>query len=169
VHRPPAAIGDEQMEHTTQRLARSLGRVRRPRGLAHSRGQAMVEFGLVLPVFVLLLVGMMDFGFALYSRMTIINAAREGARAAVTAPDPTVIPALVSAAVTDASEGLAVGTSVSCVAIATSPGPCSFDTATSSQPGDAVAVTATYTYQTFFPLFFGATFDLGSTVQMVRE
>ena len=129
----------------------------------------MVEFGLVLPIFILILVGMMDFGFALFSRMTVINAAREGARAAVTAPDPTVIPVLVSAAVTDAAEGLAVGTSVSCVAIATTPGPCSFSTATSSQPGDAVRVTATYTYQTFFPLFFGATFDLGATVQMVRE
>jgi Flp pilus assembly protein TadG len=157
------------MEHKTPRRILRIGLPRRTRGSDHSRGQAMVEFGLVLPIFVLLLVGMMDFGVALYSRMTVINAAREGARAAVTAPDPTVIPVLVNSAANAAANGLTIGTSVSCVAIATSPGPCSFATATSSKPGDAVSVAASYTYQTFFPLFFGATFDLGSTVQMVRE
>ena len=157
------------MEHETQRPAGAARRRGRARSQAPTRGQALVEFALVLPVFVLLLIGMMDFGFALYSRMTVINAAREGARAAVTAPDPTVIPVLVQSRVTGAANGLSVGATTTCIAIKTSPGPCTFATITSSKPGDAVRVTVTYTYQTFFPLFFGATFDLGSTVQMVRE
>jgi Flp pilus assembly protein TadG len=151
------------MEHHTQPLAETARRRRR------TRGQALVEFALVLPIFMLLVAGMLDFGLALYSRMTVINAAREGARAAVTAPDTTQIPLLVPSAVLNSANGLSVGASVSCVAIATNPGPCTFSTATSSKPGDAVKVTATYTYHTFFPLLFGATFELGSSVQMVLE
>jgi Flp pilus assembly protein TadG len=48
-----------------------------------SRGQSMVEFALILPVFVLLLVGILDVGRAVYSYNTINNAAREGARWAI--------------------------------------------------------------------------------------
>ena len=50
---------------------------------SRKRGQAMVEFALVIPIFMLVLSGILDFGFMLYSRMTVINSAREGARAAV--------------------------------------------------------------------------------------
>lgn len=44
-----------------------------------SRGQAMVEFALVLPIFVLFLVIAIDFGRVYYSYVAINNAAREGA------------------------------------------------------------------------------------------
>ena len=131
----------------------------------------MVEFALILPVFMLVLSGVLDFGFLLYSRMTVINAAREGARSAVIAPDPTTIPSVAHGKVLSVSGGLTAGyltTSTSCVAIKTS-GSCSFATTTSSQAGDAVAVTVTYQYHTFFPLLFGSKFDLKSTVQMVME
>ena len=37
------------------------------------------------------------------------------------------------------------------------------------QPGDAVKVTVNYGYRTFFPLFFGSTVNMSSTVQMVLE
>lgn len=49
----------------------------------HARGQSLVEFALILPIFVLLLVGIFDFGRAIYAFNTINNAAREGARLAV--------------------------------------------------------------------------------------
>ena len=48
----------------------------------HGRGQAIVEFALILPIFVLLLVGVLDFGRAIYAYNTINNAAREGGRLA---------------------------------------------------------------------------------------
>ncbi len=48
-----------------------------------SRGQSIVEFALILPVFVLLLVGILDLGRAVYAFNTINNAAREGARLAI--------------------------------------------------------------------------------------
>jgi Flp pilus assembly protein TadG len=129
----------------------------------------MVEFALVIPVFLLILAGLLDFGFMLYSRMGVINATREGARAAVTAADPTTIPSVATGAARNAATGIgsAVTVATSCVHIVSAS--CDWSTKTSSQPGDAVSVTVTYTYHTFFPLFFGATIPMSSTVQMVLE
>jgi len=45
-------------------------------------GQALVEFTMVLPIFVLLLFGMIDFGRGFYTWLLLTNAAREGARVA---------------------------------------------------------------------------------------
>lgn len=47
------------------------------------RGQALVEFALILPIFVLLLVGILDFGRGVFAFNTLNNAAREGARVAI--------------------------------------------------------------------------------------
>ena len=44
------------------------------------RGQAMVEFALIVPVLVMLTFGMLDLGRAFYFQEAIANAAREGAR-----------------------------------------------------------------------------------------
>jgi len=46
-------------------------------------GQSMVEFALILPVFVLMLVGLFDVGRAVYAYNTINNAAREAGRLAI--------------------------------------------------------------------------------------
>jgi Flp pilus assembly protein TadG len=48
----------------------------------HRRGQALVEFALVIPVFLLLLFGVVDFGRLIYMNSTVSQAAREGARLA---------------------------------------------------------------------------------------
>lgn len=48
-----------------------------------SRGQSLVEFALILPIFVLLLVGILDFGRAVFAFNTLNNAAREGGRVAI--------------------------------------------------------------------------------------
>src|SRR5688500_18998646 len=47
------------------------------------RGQALVEFALVLPLFILMLVGVFDFGRIIWARNALENAAREGARFAI--------------------------------------------------------------------------------------
>jgi Flp pilus assembly protein TadG len=47
------------------------------------RGQALVEFALILPIFVLILVGLFDFGRAIYAFNTVNQAAREAARLAI--------------------------------------------------------------------------------------
>ncbi len=46
-------------------------------------GQSAVEFALVLPILLLLLIGVFDFGRAFYYYNAVANAAREGARAGV--------------------------------------------------------------------------------------
>jgi Flp pilus assembly protein TadG len=45
------------------------------------RGQSTVEFALLVPVFLLLLFGITDFGRVMYQQMLVTEAAREGARA----------------------------------------------------------------------------------------
>jgi Flp pilus assembly protein TadG len=50
----------------------------------------MVEFALVVPVFMLLLLGMLEFGFLLNHNMTIAYASREGARAGAAMADGSV-------------------------------------------------------------------------------
>jgi Flp pilus assembly protein TadG len=47
-----------------------------------------VEFALVLPVLLLLLVGMMEFALLLYNQQVITNASREGARFGIVARTP---------------------------------------------------------------------------------
>lgn len=46
------------------------------------RGQTLVEFALVFPVFILLLFGLLDMGRFVYLNSTLSQAAREGARVA---------------------------------------------------------------------------------------
>lgn len=58
-------------------------RFRRGGRREHRRGQTLVEFGLILPVFVLLLMGIFDMGRAVYAYNTISNAAREAVRVAI--------------------------------------------------------------------------------------
>ena len=126
----------------------------------------MVEFAIVIPVFLLILCGIMDFGFALYSRMTVINAAREGARVATTmTEDASAIPAAISNQVTAAAGGLSVSTS-SCRVPKGSSNCVGFGGAAA---GDSVRVTVTYVHHAFFPLLFGLSIPMSSTVQMVLE
>ena len=54
-----------------------------------SRGQSLVEFALVLPLFLLLVFGIMDLGLAVLSYNSITNAAREGVRLAIVNQDAT--------------------------------------------------------------------------------
>jgi len=58
----------------------------RPRD-AHrkSRGQALVEFAIVVPIFMLLLFALLDFGRVIYAQQTITQDAREGARVGLVA------------------------------------------------------------------------------------
>lgn len=44
------------------------------------RGQALLEFAFVVPIFLVLVLGVVDFSWALRSWITVTNSAREGAR-----------------------------------------------------------------------------------------
>lgn len=47
------------------------------------RGQSLVEFAMVLPIFLMLLVGIFDLGHVVWTNDVVANAAREGARYAI--------------------------------------------------------------------------------------
>jgi len=101
-----------------------------PRLDRHSRrrGQSMVETALVLPVIVLLLTGMVDFGRAFYHNVVLASAVREGARIASDSKASTSdITTAVSAA---APSGL-----LTC---------CTVTPSGTRRSGDTVVVTATY-------------------------
>jgi len=54
------------------------------------RGQSLTEFALILPVLVLLVMAILDFGRAVYAYSVVANAAREGARFAAVSPNDSV-------------------------------------------------------------------------------
>ena len=73
---------------------------------SRSAGQALVEFAFVLPVLLLLMVAIVDFGIIFYTQMTVTNAAWEGARAGATIVDPTQGDQEITGAVQAAAYGL---------------------------------------------------------------
>jgi len=64
----------------------------------NNRGQAVVEFALVFPLFVWLMLGMIDFGRIFHELIVVSHAAREGARVAAVGKDNNAIEAAVQAA-----------------------------------------------------------------------
>jgi Flp pilus assembly protein TadG len=59
--------------------------------LQREDGVVAVEFAIVLPVLLLILFGIIEFGFVLFEKQVITNASREGARAGIVqaAPKPS--------------------------------------------------------------------------------
>jgi Flp pilus assembly protein TadG len=102
---------------------------------------------LVLPVLLLLIFGLIDFGRMMNAQITLTEAAREGARASVLGANPT---AAVNAASKNLSGvGIDPSASVSCPSNPT--------------PADNATVTTTYTFHFVTPVgaiakLFGGTF-----------
>lgn len=53
------------------------------KGIKDEKGQAMVEFALILPIFLLILCGILDMGWLFYNQLNLNNVCREGTRYAV--------------------------------------------------------------------------------------
>jgi Flp pilus assembly protein TadG len=133
---------------------------------AGARGQSVVEFALVFPVFVLVLAGIIDFGLGLFSYMSMINGAREGARLGVVVSDKTNLPSTVQSRVTGMAAGLDPGeltVTTTCVRVSVA---C---TEPQWQPGDAVRVVVDYTYHMVWPLTFGTQIPMRASVEMRIE
>jgi len=121
-------------------------------------GQSLVEFAIVLPLLVLILIGIFDLGRAFYSLITITNAAREGARYATFYPNN--ITGIQNIAVGEASgSGInIIGTNVTRT--------CPTGSCTSGNP---VLVTVQYQYNFILNFFVpnGVTFT--RSVQMMIQ
>lgn len=146
----------------------------RRRARRRSLGQSLVEFALVIPIFLGILFAILDFGYLLYSRITLINATREGAHAAVVQIDnPQGIPVIVSSAIQANAPGLVwsdVTVTTTCVALPANHGSCNFGSNPDAlMSGDQINVATSYVYHSFFARFFGQTITFGTSVRMVVE
>jgi len=123
------------------------------------KGQSLVEFALVVPLLLLLVIGIAEFGRAWMTRNILTGAAREAVRVlAVPAPAGGVSPATTRANQVLASAGITTA-SVSVVDAA--------------GPFGAVTVTVDYNFPVviagFIPGLNNATVPLSSTTTMRRE
>ena len=127
------------------------GRLRVLRG--RERGAAAVEFALVLPLLIVLLLGIIDFGLYYYNDLQLTHAARDAARYL----------SVNNLAGADAAISGATLVSTSIDARGMSP-------ATSGQPA-TVTLHATYSFLTPLPLIvgIGRTLGINASVVMRRE
>jgi PKD repeat protein len=140
-----------------------------------SRGQSAVEFALVLPVFMLLLLIAVDFGRLFFTNIEVNNAAREGASYAATNPtDATGIQAhLVQETNAQAQRG--AGTISAPTVICKDPTNANVVIACSTATGGAgqgytVTVSATEPFTFFTPLingFFNNNLNIGASATAV--
>lgn len=73
--------------------------------LKNSQGQALVEFALVIPIFLLLVLGMMDIGIVLNQYIVVTEAAREGVRSAALGSSDTITIAVAKLAAATIDQG----------------------------------------------------------------
>ena len=88
-------------------VAHRLARAARPKpgaGPAGQQGAAAVEFALVLPLLMALLVGVVDVGLALYDKAVLTHASREGARAGIVLRSPKLSTSEITAIVLQRSQ-----------------------------------------------------------------
>jgi len=62
-------------------------------------GASAVEFALLLPLLMMVLFGIIEFGFALYRQAILTNASREGARLEIVQSIPAITNAQIDAAI----------------------------------------------------------------------
>jgi PKD repeat protein len=142
--------------------------VARPSRHKVGRGQAMVEFALVVPLFMLLLLAAVDFGRMFFSYVQINNAAREAAAYAATAPTDTtaILARAQSEKNVQAQRGEnAITISTSCVNAAGTTIACSTSSA-GAGAGSQIKVVATEPFNFLTPFiggFFGSPFNISAS------
>jgi Flp pilus assembly protein TadG len=126
-----------------------------------SRGQSMVEFALILPIFALFLVIAVDFGRVFFSYIQITNAAREGAAYAAVQPavDADIETYALQEINVQGQQGeSAIGITTTCADQAGDPIACSAATG-GTGPGNTITVVAEEDFSFLTPLvnnFFGS-------------
>lgn len=102
------------------------------------KGQALVEFAILLPILILIIAGIMEFGIILNSYLTIQNASREGARYGIMGANDSEIIQIVH----DVTPNLDINR----LSIEITPGD------TSRKPGDTITVKVIYDYDLIIPI-----------------
>ncbi|MFD3157177.1 TadE/TadG family type IV pilus assembly protein [Haloimpatiens sp. FM7330] len=109
--------------------------------LKNKNGQSLVEFAIIFPLILLVVMAIAEFGMIFNAYLTINNAAREGARAGIVGTSDVEIQNLVLAASPNLeSQNLTI--------IIT-------PNETSRTSGETLTVTLNYTYHTIVPIISG--------------
>jgi Flp pilus assembly protein TadG len=144
------------------------------------RGSATLEFALVLPILLYLILGIIEFGWMIKSQLTIANATREGARFAALGNTSTAVRTRVKTVSTSLPTSLTDGQIVldqTADRTSTSPTYSAWPSDTSDTPpkngvvvGNLLRVTVNYPFKPltgFFPFLKNRT--LTSSASMQRE
>jgi len=123
---------DRPLEMEKQVTGKLTGKNRRN----GEKGQNLVEFAMVIPIFLVLVFAIVDFGMGFHAWITVTNAAREGARIGAVGADSATIEARV---VDTASSLVATDLNVTVVNA-------------QGAPGEAVSVDVEYDYDLITPL-----------------
>jgi Flp pilus assembly protein TadG len=126
-----------------------------------SRGQALAESALVLPILVLLLLVVFDFGRGIYTYNGLSEAAREIARSAIVDNAPTLGAGAATQRTVSTQTGLVPGLRVVSFACLEYDGSVSTDSICGS--GDLVRVVVAATYDPVSPLGLGGPIALSSS------
>jgi Flp pilus assembly protein TadG len=149
--------------------------IRRRRRDRDQRGAVVVEFALIVPILLLVLFGIMEFGYMLNRDMIIGNASRDGAR--VASLNGTA--AEIRTAITSELAASGIVTPPSKIKIdcrLPDETPCNANTdpvyTAKAESGSTAIITVTYSYTWITPLvssLFGDEMELTQTTQMRVE
>jgi Flp pilus assembly protein TadG len=137
-----------------------------PARLLRNQGQALIEYILVLPMVLLLLVNVVNFGGFFYAFITVANAVRVGADYAIlvgsasvanshiSTPTATQITALITTEIASLPNNPSLSVSVCQSGGTTTPtGACTSLADPEAASYVLTSIDVTYTYQPFIPLF----------------
>lgn len=117
----------------------------------NARGSAVIEFALVVPLVLVLLLAVVEVALVARGQLMVINAAREGAREAAATPDPAAAVTAARLALGDA--GVSASVTVQRPRIV----------------GQPARVRVVMRYRIASPLFGGVPVDLSATAAMRVE
>lgn len=117
--------------------------------LKSKKGQSLVETALIMPVIILILTGIIDFGMMFNNYIVVSNASREGARSAAVGATDAQIKTVVNTVTSTLDKNK--------ITISISPA------GTLRKKGDEVVVTVKYDYSLITPVVSGI---LGGPVKM---
>lgn len=144
-------------------MSARAGHVRLPSG--RGRGQTLVEFALILPIILMILLGAVDLGRAAFVETAVSNAARVGARVAIVdqnvADTCGASPTIARCAA--ARQAVTLGLGPAAVAVTFLEEDLS-DPCAPVAVGCLAAVTVTYTFSPITPIIHAITGDLPISV-----
>lgn len=153
----------------------SLKRIESPLRKLRQRGAAAVEFALLLPVLVFLLIGFIDLGILFVNDIVLTNAARQGARWGTISTNTNWTTPTCSGSHTSSTDACGVANSYASGALITLGAANQPITAGSGSgtSGGTVTITTTYTVEVLgidlLGMLMGPTHTLSASVRMSHE